>query len=186
MASESPSTRMDFITDGRDKTRTGSTPLEEEIQPPEPINKDIGRVRRKILISPEPATEVSFCTISPIRNKKEMQEKGKGRGKRSKQHSIILTFTPMKTLLENKEEKKTMKKEKEDKAKDILKQSKRIIKKEKTVKNLLKGEFKKDLRKAENAQLLLLKLMKKFYVEMMMIVMVNFMMKVNQELMNCA
>lgn len=126
---ESPSTL-------EDNTPTVLNTREDEIsiQFPESINvefTDIERVRRKILISPGPAAEVAFCTISPMPDKNIVREKGKGRGKRTKQHSIILTSTPMKTVLENKEEKKTIKKEKEAKAKDIIKQNKKTLKKEK-------------------------------------------------------
>lgn len=47
----------------------------------------------------------------------------------------------------------------------------------------MKGEIKNSPR---NPELLFRKLMKTSYVTMMMIVMANFMMKVNRELMNCA
>lgn len=105
-------------------------------------------VKRKILISPEPgpspkpgpSCHVPFSTISPTPNKNKKEEKGKGQGKRTKQHSAILTSTPMKTLLENKAQKRTIKKEKEEIKKRLktckkeARVSKRPIKKKQTKK----------------------------------------------------
>lgn len=64
--------------------------------------------------SPLSSAQVSFSNISPLPDSKKKQEKEKAPGK--KQHSVILTSTPIKTILEDKENKRTIKKEKEDKA----------------------------------------------------------------------
>lgn len=83
----------------------------------EPTEKEIMCDRRQILKSLESSAQVSFSTISLLPDSKKKQEKRKGQSKRSKHHSIILTSTPMKTLLEDKEKKRMIKKEKEDRAK---------------------------------------------------------------------
>ena len=83
----------------------------------EPTDKKIMCDKRQILKSPESSAQVSFSTISPLPDSKKKQEKRKGQSKKSKQHSRILTSSPMQPLLEEKEKKRTIKKEKEDTAK---------------------------------------------------------------------
>lgn len=89
--------------------------------------KDIDLIKRKILTSPEPgpSCHVPFSEISPMPHKTKKEGKGKGQGKRTKQHSTILTSTPMKTVLENKLLKRTIKKEKEEEIKKKLKTCKK-------------------------------------------------------------
>lgn len=105
---------------------------QEIIITPEPTEQEIMiGDRNQVVKSPESSFQVSFSTISPLPDKNKKQEKGKGQGKRSKQHSLILTSSPMKTVLEEKEKKRTLKKEKEEKAKKqkVCKQIKKNSKK---------------------------------------------------------
>ncbi|XP_044733230.1 jerky protein homolog-like [Chrysoperla carnea] len=92
----------------------------------QPSTSGMNNARQIVENIEEEIIQTSFEAISPLPDQKKRQEKGQGK---RKQHSIVLTSSPMKTFLEDKENKRIVKKENKPKKQNICKKNKKDSKK---------------------------------------------------------